>query len=259
MDLVSANNSEVPYPRLLILTGPQGSGNHLWSKIFNTHNDSYGWEMKKFWEGHHKEPFAECWNSPAKFVDYQYKPLNVTSISNPYVYKGRHRVPRYNQVFKYLDHRDVYYNVVLLSRDKNILKNQQERVRKEHTTSPGDFPDPDYVLSYEALMLYGETYLKMVSHALEWPLDIGKALRHINEDTNKKYIKKVTKETSTDREVYKAVEESKLVLEEQYLEIDTAPASPEILRQNKETKPKRGRPKKVKQSKAFSNARKRSS
>ena len=108
-------------------------------------------------------------------------------------------------------------------------------------------------------MLYGETYLKMVSHALEWPLDIGKALRHINEDTNKKYIKKVTKETSTDREVYKAVEESKLVLEEQYLEIETAPASPEILRQNKETKPKRGRPKKVKQSKAFSNARKRSS
>ena len=38
----------------------------------------------------------------------------------------------------------------------------------------------------------------------------------MNEDTNKKYIKKVRKETSTDREVYKAVEESKLILEEQY-------------------------------------------
>ena len=74
----------------------------------------------------------------------------------------------------------------------------------------------------------------------------------------KKYIKKVTKETETDREVYKAIEESKLILEEQYQEIETdpAPASPEILRENKETKPKRGRPKKTKQSKAFSNARK---
>jgi hypothetical protein len=217
MSSQTENSREVPNPRLLILTGPQGSGNHLWSKIFNSHPDSYGWDMKKFWEGHHKEPFADCWNSPVKFVDYQYKQLNVTSISNPYVYQGRHRVPRYNQAFKYLDHRNVYYTVALLSRDKNVLKFQQERVRKDHTVDTDSFPRPDIILSFESLMLYGETYLQSLSDLLGWPIDIGKAMKHVD-DTNKKYIKKYSRSTKTDKEVYKAIEESKINLSEEYKE-----------------------------------------
>ena len=51
---------------LLIITGPQGSGNHLFSKLFNLHPDVYGWDMEKYWVGHHTEPFSEYWTDPSK-------------------------------------------------------------------------------------------------------------------------------------------------------------------------------------------------
>lgn len=48
---------------ILILTGPQGSGNHMWSKIFALHPSVYGWQelVDEFWIGHDHEPFAQCW------------------------------------------------------------------------------------------------------------------------------------------------------------------------------------------------------
>ena len=47
---------------LVILTGPQGSGNHLWSKILSLHADVFGWKslLDNYWEAHRiSEPFAE--------------------------------------------------------------------------------------------------------------------------------------------------------------------------------------------------------
>ena len=45
-------------PKLLIVTGPQGSGNHLFAKIFNMHPSVKGWQMMwQEWQGHHLEPF----------------------------------------------------------------------------------------------------------------------------------------------------------------------------------------------------------
>ena len=45
--------------KMLILTGPQGSGNHMWSKIFALHPSVYGWQelVEEFWIGHDREPF----------------------------------------------------------------------------------------------------------------------------------------------------------------------------------------------------------
>ena len=51
---------------LAILTGPQGSGNHLWSKIFSLHHDVFGWKslLDNYWEAHRTtEPFAKCWKN----------------------------------------------------------------------------------------------------------------------------------------------------------------------------------------------------
>ena len=42
---------------LLIVTGPQGSGNHLFAKLFNLHPDVYGLNMTRYWQGHDTEPF----------------------------------------------------------------------------------------------------------------------------------------------------------------------------------------------------------
>ena len=36
-------------PSMLIVTGPQGSCNHMFSKLFNWHPEVYGWDMEKYW------------------------------------------------------------------------------------------------------------------------------------------------------------------------------------------------------------------
>ena len=56
--------------KLLILTGPQGSGNHLFAKLFSMSPAVEGWPMAKDeWQGHHKEPFADCWEDPSLIKD----------------------------------------------------------------------------------------------------------------------------------------------------------------------------------------------
>ena len=71
---------------LLIVTGPQGSGNHLFAKLFNLHPDVYGWNMNRYWQGHDMEPFNEYWWNPSNLHKFNWN-LNtyfVTSISCPY-------------------------------------------------------------------------------------------------------------------------------------------------------------------------------
>ena len=40
--------------KMLILTGPQGAGNHLWSKILSLNYEVYGWKclLDNYWEAH---------------------------------------------------------------------------------------------------------------------------------------------------------------------------------------------------------------
>jgi hypothetical protein len=53
---------------ILILTGPQGSGNHMWSKIFALHPQVRGWQalLDQYWIGHDQEPWAQYWQDPAQ-------------------------------------------------------------------------------------------------------------------------------------------------------------------------------------------------
>ena len=71
--------------KLLILTGPQGSGNHLWSKVFSSSDLVNGWKQDPTlkWEDHHHEPFSHWWDDPNKIEDTG-KKYNFTSISCPY-------------------------------------------------------------------------------------------------------------------------------------------------------------------------------
>ena len=46
---------------MLIITGPQGAGNHMWAKIFSLHPEVFGWNtlLDNYWESHRfSEPFA---------------------------------------------------------------------------------------------------------------------------------------------------------------------------------------------------------
>jgi hypothetical protein len=44
--------------KLLIITGPQGSGNHMWSKILALHPAVNGWSalLEEYWIPHDREP-----------------------------------------------------------------------------------------------------------------------------------------------------------------------------------------------------------
>jgi hypothetical protein len=222
-------------PRLVILTGPQGSGNHVWSKIFNSHPDVNGWDFQgKYWQGHHREPFADCWNKPALFKTYDYKEYNVTSISNPYVANGRHRVPKYDQVFKALDARGVNYTVIQLGR--NILQHQQKRLRKKITLDLESFPEADFFVSYELLMLYGAKYIETIAYNLDFPIDVGKAVKHLEEDTNAKYIHAHEGITETDRLVNLSIAESKIDLKTLYAPAPAAPSKPDVVKAKSPTK-----------------------
>jgi hypothetical protein len=83
--------------RLLIFTGPQGSGNHLWSKIFALHPEVSGWSalLDTYWIPHDQEPFAACWRDPAllKTRDWSQKDYYVTSISCPYIDDTQWAIP----------------------------------------------------------------------------------------------------------------------------------------------------------------------
>ncbi len=189
--------------KLIILTGPQGSGNHLWAKILSHHPHVNGWKMKEYWEGHHLEPFNNWWDDPSKIEDTETK-YNFTSISCPYFKDRKPCIPKYEEfISKASKIFDV--KVVVIGRDQSILKTQQDRVRGMHTTplfrnEIAKLPNP-YFISTELLYLYKEDYLNYLNTLLEFPIDSYVA-GYFN-DTNEKYIK-VIEEQELDKHIKKA-------------------------------------------------------
>jgi len=203
--------------KLLIITGPQGSGNHLFSKIFAMHPVVEGWVMNDYWEGHHMEPFARWWDDPSKLTDVKWTDREnyVTSISCPYFYDGKPQIPKYKEFIE--EAQKIFdIKIAIIGRDKNILKYQQERIREGHTTSQALeqfkflWQYKPYFLSTELFFLYGQQYLKRVGEDLDFPVAYNHATRLedlLRKDSNKKYVQSVG-EQPLDKDVYKACDES---------------------------------------------------
>jgi len=86
---------------MLILTGPQGAGNHLWSKVLGLHPEVYGWKtlLDNYWEAHRfAEPFAQHWkdHSLLKQFDWTQSEYYFTSISCPLGIVGSEINPIWN-------------------------------------------------------------------------------------------------------------------------------------------------------------------
>ena len=188
---------------LLILTGPQGSGNHLWSKIFALHSDVYAWHalLHDYWIGHDQEPFAECWANPELLKEFVWEDCGhyVTSISIPYMLNGERTVPDIVRFAATALGQGVRVKIAVIGRDRNILNYQQTRVRGEPTV---DLALAEYkklttwnpvFLSYELLHLYGKNYLQQISQQLEFPMDLEHPQLNeiIADDTNSKYFQPV--------------------------------------------------------------------
>ena len=207
-------------PKLLIITGPQGSGNHLFAKIFSMHPSVEGWPMlRDEWQGHHEEPFADYWQEPKTLKDKIWgRQYYVTSISCPYFKDKQPQIPKYRE---FINEAKKYCEVIIciIGRDRNILEHQQNRVRDGHTTPTAiehfeqlyNICDDTHFVSHELFFLYGANYLKILSRDINFPIAYNHAT--LIEDflkkseTNHKYIK-ATDKGKFDEEVKTACDES---------------------------------------------------
>ena len=184
---------------LLIITGPQGSGNHLFSKIFALSNQVHGWaELNKtYWIGHDQEPFAKYWHQPELLNNFNWSyDYYVTSVSCPYVYYGETLVPDYDT---FISRCPVPVKLAIIGRDQTILEYQQARVRgritKDKLLNVVDSLmkyNPIFI-SQELLYLYGANYIKSLGQQLDFPVsqDSTAINEILKEDANKKYIEPV--------------------------------------------------------------------
>jgi hypothetical protein len=184
---------------ILIITGPQGSGNHLFSKIFALSDQVQGWSAltKTYWIGHDQEPFAKYWHQPELLDDFDWShDYYVTSVSCPYVYYGETVVPDYAA---FISHCPVPVKLAVIGRDQTILEYQQSRVRDRITKHEllnvvdGLMKyDPTFI-SQELLYLYGANYIKSLGQQLKFPVsqDAIAINEILKEDANKKYIEPV--------------------------------------------------------------------
>jgi hypothetical protein len=186
---------------MIVLLGPQGSGNHLFGKIFSLHDDVHGWKDALKPDGyfipHYKEPFNYYWNNIHN-IDKDImggKEYAVTSISNPYIENWLPKVPPVFEFIKKVESIGIEVQPVIIGRDKNILTHQQTRLRGGPTW--GNMPQllqwmttPPFYISQELLYLYRRQYIKSLSHWLDFPLawDHPQIDEILKEDANEKYI-----------------------------------------------------------------------
>lgn len=183
---------------LLILTGPQGSGNHLWSKIFALHHKVLGWRalLDQYWIGHDEEPWAHYWLNPQdlRHAPWAAADWHVTSISVPYMNNGEPTVPDFKAFVAGVQNLGYRVKLGVIGRDRNILQYQETRVRgavtlEQAVAEYSRFAQPAF-LSYELLHLYRRQYLQKLERELEFPIawDDSELDNILAEDTNSKYF-----------------------------------------------------------------------
>jgi D-alanine-D-alanine ligase-like ATP-grasp enzyme len=192
--------------QMLIITGPQGSGNHVFSKVLALHQNVSGWKelLTNYWIAHDHEPFSECWNTPSLIhsIDWSLCDNYVTSISCPYASNGVVTIPKYKEFIEALEKFNIKVKVAIIGRDQNILTYQQQRVRDRISLTDFDESleylmtlDPVFI-SQELLYLYKGKYLQSLSKQLDFPIaHTDPRLNSIlSDDANKKYFKETDRQ-----------------------------------------------------------------
>ena len=192
--------------KLLIVTGPQGSGNHLFSRILSLHPTVSGWTemLDNYWVPSDQEPFAEYWVDPTKLTAevFDHADYHMANVSCPFFFDGTRYVPKILEVAERAKSFGVEVAIAIVVRDQNINQLQQLRVRKEHTTPiaqdyyynhliPSEFPV--HFLDHEAFFLHKEHYVQWLGKVLNFPVETNpeKLMKFISEDANHKYVKYV--------------------------------------------------------------------
>jgi len=209
--------------KFLIITGPQGSGNHLFSRILSVHPEVYGWKdlLDFYWIPSDQESFADYWVDPEKLTEDFFDSYNyfLGNVSCPFVYDGIRYVPKIVEVAKRAESFGIDVQVGIIVRDQNINAKQQTRVRKEVTLPIAQDYYYNYLIpsgikthfiDHEAFFLHKKHYLKWLSEILEFPIDYDNPdiMKFINQDANHKYVKYVY-EYWLDKEVWSGLRSKK--------------------------------------------------
>jgi hypothetical protein len=190
--------------KIILLFGPQGSGNHLFSKIFALHPDVHGWEKllddsnpDNYFVPHYKEPNNKYWNDIDSItLDIMGgKNYAVISVSVPFWNKDELQVPAINKLIAKLQSLDIEVQPVIIGRDKTILTNQQTRMRGGPSwgcmTQLIRWIDvtPFYV-STELAYLYKKVYFRDLGKWLQFPIAYkdSRLEEILAVDSNEKYI-----------------------------------------------------------------------
>ena len=183
--------------KVLLLIGPQGSGNHLWSKIFSLHSDVLGWKNinDAYWIGHKYEPHSSLWKDMTLWESYNFAQNTVVSVSIPFAINGITTFPDIHYWKKTMIKRKIDHKICVITRDKNINYLQNERVRPVNNYINSlqyiNTLDIDYFLSTETLLIYKDKYLKQLSNQLDFPIDYNNINIYniLIQSFNEKYIK----------------------------------------------------------------------
>ena len=209
--------------KLLILTGPQGSGNHLFSRIFSLHKDVCGWEdlLNQYWVPSDLEPFAKYWVEPELITKevFEHNQYYLANVSCPFMYDGVRYTPKILEVAQHTKSFGIEVEIAIVVRDKNINELQQQRVRNTVTMPIAqgyyyenllDSEFPVHFIDHEALFLHREHYLKWLSKILKFPIDYSNPdiFKFISDDPNKKYVKYVN-EYWLDQQVWQGIRSKK--------------------------------------------------
>ena len=187
--------------KMLILTGPQGAGNHLWSKVLSLHPEVYGWKtlLDNYWEAHRfAEPFAQHWrdHNLLKSFDWSQSEYYFTSISLPLGIIDHDVNPIWMPDVQGFAATvlgcGVEVEIAVVGRDQTILTNQQTRIRTKSTLplfleQLSKISNPTF-LSYELLYLYKQDYLKSLKLNIPVAWNDPGINTILENDSNLKYI-----------------------------------------------------------------------
>ena len=182
----------MPMKKLLIVTGPQGSGNHLFARLFSAHPNVVGWESlhDNYWVPSDQEPFARYWVYPEelKFPEGDFFCANV---SVPFFYDGVRQVPKIKEVAQKAMSLGVQPIIAVIVRDRNINELQQVRVGGECTidTALEYYKDMAvHFIDHEAFFLYKGKYMEYLGRTLDFPVTKKGIDNFISVDANHKYV-----------------------------------------------------------------------
>jgi hypothetical protein len=188
--------------KLLLLSGPQGSGNHIFGRIYSVHSEVKGWDaiLENYWVPTDEDYFAQYFVDPSQLTIEMFDASDyfVTDISCPFVYDGNITVPKIQEFCDKVSSFGIEVIVGIIVRDEHINTEQQKRLRKGRTLDIAldTYNKLNYELEYlslESLFLHKQNYLKWLAKVIDFPLDYNNpnVFKFLDESPNKKYVKYV--------------------------------------------------------------------